>query len=105
YRLDLKSGRSRAITDSPRALTHFADPQERYLLTDVGSWFFDVARDRRWIQFNQNLPSMEHVFWDNDDLYSVALTGGNGGRQTLRVFRYSAGDDYTVPLCGDLSFD
>jgi hypothetical protein len=99
------NGASTRLTRTRQPLMHFAAPQERFLLTEIGSWFFDVLGKRQWIQYNQNVPSMEPIFWDHNDMYAVASTYNLSGQQWLRIFRYHAGDDYVLPLCSDFHFD
>jgi len=103
--INIGTGFGKHLTHSPHPLMHFAEPQQRFLLTEIGSWFFDVFGKRRWIQYNQNVPSMEPVFWDRNDMYAVASTYNLSGQQWLRIFRYHAGDDYVVPLCSEFHFD
>jgi hypothetical protein len=105
YEVSVDNGAYNKITNFAQPLTHFADPQERYLVTDIGNWFYDALSGRQWIQFDKTIPQMEYVFWNQNDLYGIASTYDLAGQQLVHLTRYHAGDDYVVPLCAGLSFD
>jgi hypothetical protein len=84
------------LNTSEIALDRIMDPSERYVLTAGVGWILDT-QTHNWTNFMDGSP--QHLFWNNETLYSMTQGAIDSATVNYQIFSYTAGDSAAAQAC------
>lgn len=83
-------------------ISTLVDPNEEFILTAGKGWLLDTASEN-WVQFNQSTIPLQHLFWDRDRIYSVAVSPQSNGDKRFDFYSYAVGSQDSRRTCSVMS--